>query len=121
MATAKVKIDFPFLESVATVQHEWVDDVMVHEIFTEDRDSSRLEDIARVLNKGGNAVLIACSFAAAQESNYQGAMDLPGRPLSAAEQSIYEPTRQVRCLAPPKRFFRKFWMSISRRLLEHHC
>ncbi len=35
------------------------------------------------------------------------------------DESIYEPIRRVLVVVPPKRFFRRLWSLMSRRILEH--
>ncbi len=39
--------------------------------------------------------------------------------LDAIDQDIFEPMRSIPNAAPPKRFYRTFWRSITRKVLEH--
>jgi hypothetical protein len=34
-------------------------------------------------------------------------------------EDLYEPSRHIPSSAPPKRFYRTFWRSVTRRMLEH--
>ena len=38
---------------------------------------------------------------------------------SAVNQDLFEPMRSIPNAAPPKRFYRRFWGGIARRVLEH--
>ncbi len=95
---------------------------VVHKIFVERPDDVSSKNLG---NKIGDAVefwsnadlLSAFTSAAADRSELVSAMDLD-QPSSAADQSMYDPIRPVPCFGPPKRYFRTFWISTARRLIE---
>jgi hypothetical protein len=72
------------------------------------------------------ALLAAAEASAAlraDESDYQ-AMDIEmnghSLTLESALDGVYDPDRVLPSMAPPKRFYRTFWHSISLRLLHRH-
>ena len=134
MPTHSPQADFPTLVVPHTTQHEQMDDVVFNEIFAEGQGRSSKEELTRILSQSDDAgasittddavvsmtnddMLSACAFAAASRFGHQSGMDLDS-PLPATDQSIYDPTRPVPCFAPPKRYFRTFWVSAARRLLQ---
>ena len=40
------------------------------------------------------------------------------KPIHESSFEVFEPVRVCACAAPPRRFYRTFWRSVARRLLE---
>ncbi len=64
-----------------------------------------------------------CAFLAEWEGSYfakMGSLDHMELELASvpASQNVLEPVRCLSDLAPPKRFYRTFWRSVTRRILE---
>ena len=116
--------DFPSLVALDTFQHEGIDLVVVDEIFGKSPKNFSDEIFENKTNFGDSVettadMLNACAFAALDRFEYPSAMDLDQRsPVPAADQSINDPPQQKPCCAQPKRFFRTFWISTARRLLD---
>ncbi len=106
------------------IRDEEMDMLVVNKIFVTRHDDVDVS-YKNIGNKIGDAVVLwtnadiqsACTSAAAIRFEIQSAMDLD-QPLPAAYQSIYDPIRPVPCFGPPKRYFRTFWISTARRLME---
>jgi hypothetical protein len=115
--------DFPSLIGPSPIQNEWLADVAINVLCdgcAEGRRSASLEELASTITAECTTtadLLGACKIVAAGRSEDKIAMDVD-QPLTAANLSIYEPARLVPCFAPPKRFFRTFWISTARRLLQ---
>jgi hypothetical protein len=73
-----------------------------------------------------HALIIAWELSAAKSTRHQTSSDnaenddAPDAAMTVSfSESVYEPTRRVDNSAPPKRFYRAFWVSTSRRILAH--
>ena len=53
-----------------------------------------------------------------QEASPEMSVDVPADSITAS-QDVFEPMRCIPNAAPPKRFYRTFWRSITRKVLEH--
>jgi hypothetical protein len=128
MATPLPQADF---ESQHTEQKKCLDDVIFKYLpITADPGRLPKEDFARIFDTNNDS--IACmtdddlinpyKLAGGKRFENQNTMDLKilntGRLGSAVDQSIYDPPRLVQCLAPPKRYFRSFSISMAKRLLD---
>jgi hypothetical protein len=112
---------FPSLVALDTYQHEETHIVDVNKIFVAWQEYILKKDL---LTKYGDAaewstadMLSACAFATTGRLKHRTSIDLD-RSLQDTDQSIYDPRRTAPCFAPPKRFFRTFWISAAMRLLE---
>jgi hypothetical protein len=62
--------------------------------------------------------LIAAWEASSLATSFDGMdLDVSSVPLESASQLIIEPARHVNDVSPPKRFYRTFWSSVSKRIL----
>ncbi len=124
MTISSCQDDFPTLVAQGTAQHEGMDLVVVDEILGKNpkyfsnevhANKNNISDAAECWTTAD--MLSACSFAGLDRFEYLSEMDL-GQHSPAADQSFYDPARQTPCFAPPKRFFRTFWISAAKRLLD---
>ncbi len=66
------------------------------------------------------AYIAACEssiWTKASQANSSDPMDLDSTALVPVSSSIFEPARCLNEFTPPKRFYRTFWRSVSRRIL----
>ncbi len=99
-----------------------MDGVVFNNVFIPKELSGRLskEDFARIVYTSDDSTAInACTVAARNQVECQNNIDL--EKSGPADQSIYDSTRPVPCLAPPKRYFRSFWISLVKCLLAENA
>ncbi len=123
MDNSPTQADFPTLVlSTTEFDNEWMDDIEFNEVSAQGRENSSKEGFSSIhcekdTDMSTAAMLSACTLAAATRLEYLSAVGLD-RPSQASDESMYDPTRPVPYFAPPKRYFRRFWISTSRRLLQ---
>ena len=70
------------------------------------------------------ALLAAAEASAALQADvldYQAMeIDMNGLTLDSVRDGVYDPERALPSMAPPKRFYKTFWQSVSLRLLYQH-
>ncbi len=102
-----------------------MDGVIFNNALIPEEISGRLskEDFARIFYTSDDSTAcvsdgeIINAFTVAAENRFECQNTINLDRSGSADQSIYDPPRPGPCLAPPKRFFRSFWISIAKRLL----
>jgi hypothetical protein len=131
--TLPSQIDFSFLSVPDFQPGACAQDAMDHDAFS--RSGSSISEIAAMMDQDAYvpvnyigpeayALLAAAEASAARHAAAaeSGVMELDvnsqGSTLQSALDEMYDPERVLTIMAPPKRFYRTFWLSVSLRLLE---
>jgi hypothetical protein len=122
MCSPAKQAEFPSLIAPDSTKHEGIDIVVANMICEGGQGCLSNEDLKNKCDEVVDCtttadIVSACILASAQRFEYPRSLDLVN-PVPAAMSSIYDPARPVLCIAPPKRFFRTFWISVARRLLQ---